>query len=177
MAQYQKDTKPETLGKLYAPFMEMVLAIGLKYFQDRQKAEDLVMKVYEKLVEKAKHHEVNNFSSWLYSLAKNECLMELRKKKREYSTEEFNYQQQFMESEKMLHLFTENKEQAQFSALEACLDELNAEQKLCVEKFYLQNKTYKEIVAETAFDYNRVKSHIQNGKRNLKHCIEEKDGK
>ena len=153
--------------------MEMVLAIGLKYYKDRTKAEDLVMNVYEKLTVKAKTHQVNNFSSWLYSIAKNECLMDLRKKKREYATSDFSYQKQFMESKQLMHLFKENKVEAKFTALEKCLDQLNAEQKLCIEKFYLNEKSYKDIVAETDYDYNSVKSHIQNGKRNLKNCVEE----
>ena len=157
--------------------MEMVLAIGLKYYKDRTKAEDLVMNVYEKLTVKAKTHQVNNFSSWLYSIAKNECLMDLRKKKREYATSDFSYQKQFMESKQLLHLFKENKVEAKFTALEKCLDQLNAEQKLCIEKFYLNEKSYKDIVAETDYDYNSVKSHIQNGKRNLKNCVEEEYGK
>ena len=153
--------------------MEMVLAIGLKYYKDKVKAEDLVMNVYEKLTVKAKTHQVNNFSSWLYSIAKNECLMDLRKKKREYATDDFSYQKQFMESKQVMHLFKENTEEAQFAALEKCLDQLNTEQKLCIEKFYLNEKSYKEIVDETDYDYNSVKSHIQNGKRNLKNCVEE----
>ena len=157
--------------------MEMVFAIGLKYYKDRTMAEDLVMNVYEKLTVKAKTHQVNNFSSWLYSIAKNECLMDLRKKKREYATSDFSYQKQFMESKQLMHLFKENKVEAKFTALEKCLDQLNAEQKLCIEKFYLNEKSYKDIVAETDYDYNSVKSHIQNGKRNLKNCVEEEYGK
>jgi RNA polymerase sigma-70 factor (ECF subfamily) len=41
-----------------------------------------------------------------------------------------------------------------------------------VELFYLQNKCYKEIAEDTGMDWNKVRSHIQNGRRNLKICME-----
>ena len=173
LERYKSTEDLTVLGKLYSPFMEIVLAIGLKYYKDQQKAEDLVMIVYEKLIKRAKQHEVSNFSSWLYSIAKNECLMELRKAKKEFSTDVSFYKDQFMESSQMMHLIHEKTEEKQQDRLKQCLDALNDEQKLCVERFYLQNQSYKEIVAETKLDYNKVKSAIQNGKRNLKLCMEQ----
>jgi RNA polymerase sigma-70 factor (ECF subfamily) len=41
--------------------------------------------------------------------------------------------------------------------------------------FYLQEKCYKEITGLTGFDLNKVKSYIQNGKRNLKICMEQNE--
>lgn len=172
---YKQSNSKEILGKLYAPFMEMVLTIGLKYFKDLQKAEDLVIDVFEILNRKAKDHEVSNFSSWLYSIAKNECLMELRKKKREFPTDDFSYREHFVENTEMMHLFSENGKDQKIKNLENCIDKLKQEQRLCIEKFYLNNKSYKEIVEETDFEMSKVKSHIQNGKRNLKICLEENE--
>ena len=39
--------------------------------------------------------------------------------------------------------------------------------------FYLEKKTYTEIMQETGFNFMQVKSYIQNGKRNLKLKINE----
>jgi DNA-directed RNA polymerase specialized sigma24 family protein len=52
------------------------------------------------------------------------------------------------------------------------MEELGKEQRQCVHLFYLEQKCYKEITVLTGFDDNRVKSYIQNGKRNLKICME-----
>ena len=52
------------------------------------------------------------------------------------------------------------------------INELNAEQKECVSLFYLQKKSYAEIAAITGFSMMQVKSHIQNGKRNLRLMFE-----
>jgi RNA polymerase sigma-70 factor (ECF subfamily) len=59
--------------------------------------------------------------------------------------------------------------------LEKCIETLGDEQKQCVKLFYLQEKCYKEITESTGFDMNKVKSYIQNGKRNLKICMEKNE--
>jgi RNA polymerase sigma-70 factor (ECF subfamily) len=77
-----------------------------------------------------------------------------------------------MENEVLLHLPDEPEMEANLSKLEKCIDHLMAEQKDCVKLFYMEQKCYKEIVEITGFDDNKVKSYIQNGKRNLKLCME-----
>jgi len=51
---------------------------------------------------------------------------------------------------------------------------LGKEQKLCVILFYLEKRSYQEIATSTQFTQMQVKSHIQNGKRNLKLLMEKK---
>ena len=57
-------------------------------------------------------------------------------------------------------------------ALPDAVSRLSEEQKACIEMFYLENKSYAEIVRLTGYDLNYVKSYIQNGKRNLKKMLE-----
>jgi len=77
-----------------------------------------------------------------------------------------------MESEALTHLDEEPEMESNLSKLEHCIEQLIAEQKHCVKLFYMQQKCYKEIVELTGFDDKKVKSYIQNGKRNLKICME-----
>ncbi len=77
-----------------------------------------------------------------------------------------------MESELILHLEDEPDFNQNLVKLENCINELGMEQQLCIRHFYLAEKCYKEIVDITGFDINKVKSYIQNGKRNLKLCME-----
>jgi RNA polymerase sigma-70 factor (ECF subfamily) len=58
--------------------------------------------------------------------------------------------------------------------LEQCITTLNEDQKQCINLFYLQKKSYLEITTTTGFTLMQVKSHIQNGKRNLKIMLEKK---
>ncbi len=171
--QFKKDQLQSSLAHLYQPYMKMVLSVGLKYFQDMNLAEDLVMDVYELLYRKAKNHEVNHVSSWIYSIAKNECLMQLRKKKRTFSSEELYFYDSAVENEGLLHLFND-REESKMLALHECLAVLKPEQKQCIVSFYLEKKTYKQIASEANIELKKVKSFIQNGKRNLKQCIESK---
>ena len=77
-----------------------------------------------------------------------------------------------MESEVAAHLEDESEIESNLSKLETCIEQLATEQKSCIKLFYIQQKCYKEIVEATGFDDNKVKSYIQNGKRNLKICMD-----
>lgn len=159
------------LGALYAPYMEMVYAVCYKYLQDEDASKDAVMQIFEKLVVELRTHEVAHFKSWLHSVCRNFCLMQLRAKKTFVSADAVDN-----EDEGILLTVIEPEEplfqDRQFEALELCMEALQAEQRTTVQLFYMQDKCYREISDETGFDLNKVKSYIQNGKRNLKICIE-----
>ncbi len=155
---------------LYQRYMDLVFGVCLKYFRDGEQARDAVMEIFQELNRKLKQHEVDNFKGWLGVLARNYCLMQLRSP-RNLKTTEFNAG--FMYSEPIMHLNGEALEKEEnFKKLEQCLDKLPEEQKQTVRLFYLENKCYNEIAAITGYDWNKVRSYIQNGKRNLKICIE-----
>jgi RNA polymerase sigma-70 factor (ECF subfamily) len=158
------------IGEVFERYTHLVFGVCLKYLKDHDESKDAVMQIFEKLIDDLKKHEVTNFKSWLHSVAKNHCLMFLRTQKSvSLKNEEFKiHSNQFMESDEVLHLFEENKTEKEISNLGEAMKELNKEQKLCVELFYLREKSYQEVSEETGFTMNQVKSFIQNGKRNLK---------
>ena len=157
---------------LYSRYTSLTYGVSLKYLKDRDDAKDAVMQLFEKLATTLKSHEVQNFKSWLYVTVRNHCLMQLRAKKGK-RTEEIS--SQLMESDFLLHLEEEPEMEQNLSKLEKCIDELANDQQQCVRLFYLQEKCYKDITDLTGFDLNKVKSNIQNGKRNLKICMERND--
>jgi RNA polymerase sigma factor (sigma-70 family) len=168
---YRENNDLTILGKLFEPQVPLVYGVCLKYLKDEDKAKDAVMGIFEELVKKAKDHEITHFHSWLYVLSKNYCLMQLRagKKMELISLDEF------MEFLPNVHP-EENDREAALLALEQCIDKLAAAQKESINLFYLQEKCYNEIVELTGFSFNEVKSYIQNGKRNLKICLEKVSG-
>ena len=129
------------------------------------------MNIFEELVQKLQHHQVENFKGWLYMLAKNHCLMQLRSRKNIKITE---LGPGIVQTDENLHLNGVLEKEGQLQNMESCLETLPAEQKQCVELFYLQGKSYNEIVEATGFDWKQVRSFIQNGRRNLKICMEKK---
>ena len=161
------------LGKLYERYMPLVFGVCLKYLKDEELSRDAVMSIFEELVTKVKQHEIKQFRAWLYVLSRNHCLMQLRSDKK-LPTVALD---EFMEFSPVLHPDDNgNKEQA-FQALEQCMEKLIMAQQQTIRLFYLDEKCYKEIADTTGFTMNEVKSYIQNGKRNLKICLERNGGK
>lgn len=167
---YRSDGDMETLGALYNRYMDLVYGVSLKYFKNPEQAQDAVINIFEELVCKLKKYEVLNFKSWLYQLTKNHCLMKLRGKKGTVISLEDN----------IMHLSENNhqddiqEKEGQFIIMEECMEQLPSEQKEAVRLFYLNEKCYKEIAEMRKLDINKVRSFIQNGRRNLKLCMEKK---
>jgi RNA polymerase sigma factor (sigma-70 family) len=168
---YRESRDLKVLGQLYEKYMPLVYGVGLKYLKDEEKAKDAVMAIFEELAQKVHQHEVKQFRGWLYVLSRNHCLMQLRAgaKLNTVTLEDF------MEFTPVLHPDTDNREEA-MQALERCMNKLTPAQKQSVQLFYLEEKCYKEVADTTGFAMNEVKSHIQNGKRNLKICLEKNSG-
>ena len=168
--QYKSSGDLEILGHLFSRYTSLVFGVCLNYLKDREEAKDAVMHVFEKLVKSLKEHNVDNFKSWLYVTTRNHCLMSLRARKGRFKEE---ISPQLMESESFLYLEDEPEKEQNLVKLAQCIERLAEEQKRCVQLFFLQEKCYKDITGLTGFDLNKVKSYIQNGKRNLKICMEQ----
>lgn len=167
---YQAEGRLEWLSQLYLRYTSLVYGVCLQYLKDRDEAQEAVMQIHEKLITTLRDHEVKTFRSWLYVTARNHCLMQLRAE-RQHPTEEISIA--FMENGLAEHPFEEVVRTQEVSQLEKCLQALPEAQQRCVTLFYLGEKCYKEITDLTGFDHNQVKSYIQNGKRNLKNCLEQ----
>jgi RNA polymerase sigma factor (sigma-70 family) len=169
LEQYKATGELEVLGAFYGRYTSLVYGVCLKYLKDREESKDAVMQLFEKLVSTLLEHEVAHFKSWLYVTARNHCLMLLRARKGKYFEE---ISPALMENQPSAHPDEGPETEANLSKLEDCIQKLVPEQQACVSLFYLQQKCYKEIVTLTGYDDNKVKSYIQNGKRNLKICME-----
>jgi RNA polymerase sigma-70 factor (ECF subfamily) len=170
--QFKASGDLNTLAMLYQRYMELLYGVCLKYLKHPEASRDAVMQIFEELVEKLKKHEVDNFKSWVYTLAKNHCLMQLRTPKNLKTTE---FKIDSMQSEEEVHLNGALQREENLDKLERCLQTLSAEQKITVELFYLRSKCYKEIAEITGLEWNKVRSYIQNGRRNLKICMEKSE--
>lgn len=170
VAQYKLHADVKVLGELYQRYMELVYGVCLNYFKDPEEAKDAVINIFEELVTKLKKYEVNNFKSWLYQLAKNHCLMKLRSQK----SKPVNVDVDIMHLEENNHLDNVMEKEGQLNSMENCIEQLQEEQKQAIQLFYLKEKCYKEIADITQTEISKVRSFIQNGRRNLKICMEKK---
>lgn len=157
------------IGELYQRYSHMLFGVCLKYMKDEEKAKDIVMDVFEKVLTDLKKHKVENFRSWVYSVAKNACLMKLRSSKRE-QTKHKEFAQasvELMELGIPEHLNGESQEELDVRLMTA-IGKLKPEQQECIKMFFFEKSSYEEIQEKTGYTYKQVKSHLQNGKRNLK---------
>lgn len=172
VALFNKTENKRIIGILFDRYIHLVFASCMKYFKDEDEAQDAAMEIFESLSEKLLKYEVKYFKSWLYTTTKNHCLMQLRKKNPEVNMEKIeNIQELSVEFESILHL--DNVDGEEIQHLKKCLAELKPDQQKCIDLMYMQNKSYKEIAVETGFDLKRVKSLVQNGKRNLRLKLED----
>ncbi len=166
--QYKSTGHLNILGDLYQRYMDLVYGVCLKYFKDPEEAKDAVINIFEELVIKLTKYEVNNFKSWLYQVAKNYCLMKIRSKK----SHPVNVDIDVMHLPENNHLEKVTEKEDQLNSMENCIEQLPTDQKQAIQLFYLKEKCYKEIAEMTENEISKVRSFIQNGRRNLKICME-----
>ncbi len=164
------------LGELYERYVHLIFGVCMKYLRNEEESKDMSMLVFEKLAVTAKSTEIRNFKSWLHVLTKNECLMLLRSKKYRLEKAAVEIKEEGgVDSALSLHHTQEDTLESNLQELEAAIAELPPEQKECIKLFYLEQKCYKEIATITGLELKKVKSHIQNGKRNLKASMQKLD--
>lgn len=172
LERFQRDHNNEWLGILLQRYTLLLLGVCMKYLKNEEEAKDSVQQIFLKVIQELGKYKVSYFKSWLYMVAKNHCLMKLRDRQGKIPAELSEKLLATPDEESNLQQMT--KEGHTLELMEDALKELNREQQQCVTLFYLQKKSYQEISDETGFSLMQVKSHIQNGKRNLKILIEKK---
>lgn len=180
MEKYRSTGNTWFVGELYQRYSRPVSAMCYSYFRNTEDAEDAAMEIFEVIMADLKKHEIQNFKPWLYSVVRHYCLRKLDKsRKREANHQEFKKSgDPFMELSSELSLDFMNGEQSPdlIEELKKAIDSLKDDQRTCVELFFIQDKSYQEIADITGYSLMKVKSNIQNGKRNLKIYLESLHG-
>ena len=173
LERYYEEHKNEWLGILLERYTLLLFGVCMKYMKDEEDARDCVQQIFVKVITELPRYRVEYFKAWIYTIARNYCLMRLRDSHGRQTSlsdsmlaawDDEGGKSRFLEKEKLLQWMDE------------ALDELGKEQKLCVTLFYLEKRSYQEIAATTGFTLMQVKSYIQNGKRNLRLMIEKRTG-
>lgn len=167
---YKKKADQSIFEELYLRYAHLVMGTAMKYLKNKFDAEDITMRIFETLPKKIQTNAINNFSPWIYQVTKNECLMRLRKKSGKTSSLNFDISQ---EEDNVIHEKMERE--LLYTSLEKAIERLNDEQKICIKLFYLQKLSYQEVSIQTSLELKKVKSFIQNGKRNLKLILEQEN--
>ena len=174
LKQYKQSGNKELFADLFKKHVSVVYGTCLFYLQDKDEAQDATMQLFEKLMLDINNREIDNFKGWLSFVVRNHCISLIRKNKSAskniQSYYEFEYEAPSYEEEEKINSISDD---VLLENMKNCLPKLKENQRICVELFYLKNKSYQDIANETPFSLNEIKSYIQNGKRNLKLLIEE----
>lgn len=169
LEQYRDTGDSEYFGQLYNRYIPLIYGLCLKYLQNEAKSQDAVMEIFENLLPKVTNYDIKVFKTWLYSVVKNHCFHLLKANKREMMVD---FDSNLMESDDVLTLLGEEVDRDKEDALNYCMAKLSEAQRITVMKFFYEDLSYADIVETTGYDLKSVKSYLQNGKRNLKICIE-----
>ncbi|MBL7935623.1 MAG: sigma-70 family RNA polymerase sigma factor [Bacteroidia bacterium] len=172
---YKQSDDKELFADLFKKHVSVVYGTCLFYLQDKEEAQDATMQLFEKLMLDINNREIENFKGWLSFVVRNHCISIIRKNKSQTknikSYYEFEYETPDLDKEEKINAIHDD---LLIEQMRESLPKLKENQRICVELFYLQNKSYQDIADETGFTLNEIKSYIQNGKRNLKLLLEEK---
>ena len=166
---FYQDHDNKWLGILLPRYTLLLLGVCMKYLKNEEDAKDCVQQIFIKIINELHKYKVDYFKSWIYMIAKNHCLMKLRDKGKLTIELNENLSSVAYETEEKISL---TEKDVLLNKMMNAITRLNSEQKECVSLFYLQKKSYAEIAEITGFTMLQVKSHIQNGKRNLRLMIE-----
>jgi RNA polymerase sigma-70 factor (ECF subfamily) len=171
---YKQSGNKELFADLFKKHVSVVYGTCLFYLQDKDEAQDATMQLFEKLMLDINNREIDNFKGWLSFVVRNHCISLIRKNKSQTknikSYYEFEYESPNYEEEEKINAVSDD---ILLENMKECLPKLKENQRMCVELFYLKNKSYQDIANETNFSLNEIKSYIQNGKRNLKLLLED----
>ncbi len=166
---FYNDNDNKWVGILLQRYTLLLLGTCMKYLKNEEEAKDSVQQIFLKVIGELEKYKVDYFKSWIYMIARNHCLMKLRNKNIIISADEL-IQLKSEEDSKELQI----EKEKMLTFIESSITELNTEQKTCITLFYIEKKTYLEIVENTGYNLMQVKSNIQNGKRNMKISVEKK---
>ncbi len=171
---YQEDKDKKWMGELYRRYAHLVFGVCLKYLQNKEKAQDATSAIFEELIEKLQSQKIESFGSWIYSISKNYCLMELRKRKTAKHGVEMGIHlsvDQISLPDETGGLEYKILQEIDYEKMESAIENLPIDQKKCIVLFYLEQQSYNQVAEQTGYSLNQVKSAIQNGKRNLKNRL------
>lgn len=163
---YARDRNSDVIAELYVRYGHLVFGTCMKYLKSKENAQDISMQLFEKLPLKLVQNDISYFKSWLYMVTKNECLMYLRKKK-EVPMEfiQIDSEEETINPKIIL--------ESKISLLEKAIELLKSPQKECIKLFYIEDNSYEQIAKLLKIEVKKVKSAIQNGKRNIKLILED----
>jgi RNA polymerase sigma-70 factor (ECF subfamily) len=153
------------LEKLYLAYQPFLFRQCMSILKNAQDSEDACVDLFLILKDKLLTHQIKHFSSWLFVVSRNHCLKKLASKAKFI----FESEENLLEKSEIFD--SEDHIDEMLDKLPEAIEQLEESQRWCIVLFYLQGKSYKDIESTKGYSFNKIKSSIQHGKKNLRKLI------
>jgi RNA polymerase sigma-70 factor (ECF subfamily) len=157
-----RDGHQPALGTLWDRYAQLLFGVCMKYLKDTERSKDLVAELFADLPALLGRHTVERFRPWVHTVMRNRCLLFLR-----------NHRPADAQALDQLENGADDTDEsalreADLTRLEQAIERLNDAQRTCIRLFHLEHHSYQETAARTGLTVEQVRSHLQNGRRNLR---------
>lgn len=173
LQEYQLENKLSAFEALFLRYSHQTFLTCMKYLKNEDDSKDAVMEIFEKSIHDLKKYDISNFKGWLYLKTRNFCLYKIRRQKKKNLADKKMQKDEKIFMENYDSNTLNSSSEARINKLMEAIEKLSADQKTCIKLFFFEKKTYQQIADATDLELNKVKSNIQNGKRNLKNLLEQ----
>lgn len=162
-------TDPLPFAAFYRRYRYPIYRQCLHYLKDPKESEDVTMEIFEYLVVHPEYQGITYLWPWLMRLTRNRCLSRIdqqirRRRYLQFFRRGWNWYQQEPGRSRLAD--------QQLELLQHGIRQLKPQQRNCLLRFYLDGLSYQIIAQEMDLTPQAVKSHIQNGRRNLRNFIQ-----
>ena len=156
-------------NELVKRYKDRLLNFVFRYFNNVEQAEDVVQDTLIKLYTHASYYKnVAKFSTWIFTIAKNNALTELRKNKRKKSDSLWTDDGKFIDiSSKEESLESKVQNEIAIDQLNKFLDEIPENFRIAVVLRDFQELSYEEISKILEIPIGTIKSRINRGRIQL----------
>jgi RNA polymerase sigma-70 factor (ECF subfamily) len=159
---FQETGSNDCFAELFARHRRRVFSACRGFFADSAAAEDALQETFARVYRNIHTFRGGNFLGWLLRIAKNVCIDQLRKGRREAGLEETQWAE--VPASGALDSATELR--LTVKKLWQEIRALSLEQQRCLE-MKIEGYSYEETAARTGLPLAAVKSHLQNARRML----------
>ena len=156
-------------NELVKRYKDRLLNFVLRYFNNVEQAEDVVQDTLIKLYTHASYYKnVAKFSTWIFTIAKNNALTELRKNKRKKTDSLWTEDGQIIDiNSKEVSLDSKVQNEIAIDQLNKFLDEIPENFRMAVVLRDFQELSYEEISKILEIPIGTIKSRINRGRIQL----------
>jgi RNA polymerase sigma factor (sigma-70 family) len=159
---FQSSADGNIFAELFGRHRRHIYSVCRGFFCDGSFAEDATQETFLRAYQSIHSFHDGNFCAWLHRIAKHVCIDLLRKLRREVGAEESEMETIPGESD----LDEKADLRIAVKKVRKEIEALSTEQRQCLE-MTIEGYSYEETAGRTGLSVKAVKSHIQNGRRNL----------